>query len=617
MESCITKIKNFFQMETKKGVDFKKNKRRLLIPLYQREFKWENEKIETLINDIYNRDKFLGIIILDEEENHYEIVDGQQRITTCYLILLYLYNRYIGSKKEQESIYNIMKSDSEFVLKNDSVGDYIKETETRFDLNISECSDIYNQKGEFIRAYEKIEEVLGELDSLVEIRDFKRKLLDCEVLILFNDSHSSTSPIEQVYLDINEKSQLLDPEDIFKGHCFENFEDEQKKELRNLWVKLKRCSVYFENFGFTDLSKYIYGYLLISDSSYISEKLFVQGKHYLDGKTMDETDKILKEMIGYGNAIKKLYEDIKKDNYYFEDLSPKTKEHRNTKDLEILKIMISEMLECKSVYPKLPFMYLIYQFSINRKITDAISHEQFRKIITNIYIYVMLFNFKIGRKSKSDIDHSIKEALMSEPVNIALIISKAKQLRKEKCKEKVISERSSFDKLSFFFSVMDEYDVTQNWLRNKYTTKRGFTLEHFVVPDNRGAKITWKDKDDERRIDISLPLMSEFKKRTINYIIIEDDLNEQMKDYDIIQKISDIKSWYSVIGRNMPNHVKQYIDYIEEMDEYQELLRQKESEYNEEMVQQKYQKFIEVYFSDESEQLFLEKLNALFMNVFK
>ena len=81
MKSFVVKLHEFFSLNrTQPNIDnFEATKRQLLIPLYQREYKWENEKIESLIFDINIRDKFLGIIILDENQFCYEIVDARKR----------------------------------------------------------------------------------------------------------------------------------------------------------------------------------------------------------------------------------------------------------------------------------------------------------------------------------------------------------------------------------------------------------------------------------------------------------------------------------------------------------------------------------------------------------
>lgn len=55
MRAFVTKIYDFFKLDTGKEDDeknFRTGKRSLKIPLYQREYKWENEKISALISDI-------------------------------------------------------------------------------------------------------------------------------------------------------------------------------------------------------------------------------------------------------------------------------------------------------------------------------------------------------------------------------------------------------------------------------------------------------------------------------------------------------------------------------------------------------------------------------------
>lgn len=66
-----------------------------IIPLYQRNFAWEEPEIEKMLQDIfesYNTDKkqyFLGslIVIRRKNTNIYEVIDGQQRLTALSLII--------------------------------------------------------------------------------------------------------------------------------------------------------------------------------------------------------------------------------------------------------------------------------------------------------------------------------------------------------------------------------------------------------------------------------------------------------------------------------------------------------------------------------------------------
>lgn len=148
MKSFVITVEDFFKMNQSipNSGNFDEDKRSLLIPLYQREYRWGDDKIQALLNDIKKNSKFLGNIILDQCDDHYEIVDGQQRITTLVLILSQLYNRYSGHRREQENIINHLKLDGELLLKNDSVGDYLNFVDERIEVSINNENDVYCQK---------------------------------------------------------------------------------------------------------------------------------------------------------------------------------------------------------------------------------------------------------------------------------------------------------------------------------------------------------------------------------------------------------------------------------------------------------------------------------------
>ena len=64
-----------------------------IIPIYQRNYAWEKDEIEQLLTDIYdsNGRYYLGSLIVDEiAPNTFSVIDGQQRLTTLFLLLTYL-----------------------------------------------------------------------------------------------------------------------------------------------------------------------------------------------------------------------------------------------------------------------------------------------------------------------------------------------------------------------------------------------------------------------------------------------------------------------------------------------------------------------------------------------
>lgn len=74
-----------------------------LIPVYQRNYAWRAEQIEQLISDVKDsmdeksEGYFLGnlVVIKRDVGDVFEVIDGQQRLTTLYLLLTFL-ERYEG-----------------------------------------------------------------------------------------------------------------------------------------------------------------------------------------------------------------------------------------------------------------------------------------------------------------------------------------------------------------------------------------------------------------------------------------------------------------------------------------------------------------------------------------
>ena len=102
-----------------------------VIPLYQRNYAWGIDEIEQLLDDIYDapvgRDYFLGSLIVNYlvEEDKFEVIDGQQRLTTLYLLLSYLDKNYLhddslqfeAREKSNKTLKKIYKlNDKECVL---------------------------------------------------------------------------------------------------------------------------------------------------------------------------------------------------------------------------------------------------------------------------------------------------------------------------------------------------------------------------------------------------------------------------------------------------------------------------------------------------------------------
>lgn len=84
------------------------------IPSYQRGYRWTAQEVTDLLNDI---DEFVPrevngtdektwyclqpIVVKRKENNAYEVIDGQQRLTTIYLVLHYLNQGYVEARRDK------------------------------------------------------------------------------------------------------------------------------------------------------------------------------------------------------------------------------------------------------------------------------------------------------------------------------------------------------------------------------------------------------------------------------------------------------------------------------------------------------------------------------------
>lgn len=75
------------------------------IPSYQRGYRWGGKEVEMMLRDILDngdRPYSLQPVVVRKRDSDYELVDGQQRLTTLFLIYKYLYKRsggFMGDSK--------------------------------------------------------------------------------------------------------------------------------------------------------------------------------------------------------------------------------------------------------------------------------------------------------------------------------------------------------------------------------------------------------------------------------------------------------------------------------------------------------------------------------------
>lgn len=127
MQKKVEEINILEQLFSEKNIKY-------IIPLYQREFAWEDKEILQLIEDINDveentKNYYIGTLIVNKRENKYEVIDGQQRLTTLYLLFNVL------EIQTKEIISFECREKSNYTLKNLNK-EITEENKDRFENNI-------------------------------------------------------------------------------------------------------------------------------------------------------------------------------------------------------------------------------------------------------------------------------------------------------------------------------------------------------------------------------------------------------------------------------------------------------------------------------------------------
>ena len=236
-----------------------------LIPEYQRSYSWTSEQIDTLFNDIWDftcneggSDRegtyFLGSIVsYENDKREQEIIDGQQRITSIFLLLRAIYTKLNGvDEKTEKAKYFINKIepliwkthkltgkvDYSSVLLNSKV---ISETENEVLNTILETGKIDEESEDnYSKNYNQIFKLIEEksVENALMIYEFIYALLN-QVVILPITADSQETALT-IFSTLNDRGLPLSDADIFKAKIYNHLKDkDEKEEFIEKWKELE------------------------------------------------------------------------------------------------------------------------------------------------------------------------------------------------------------------------------------------------------------------------------------------------------------------------------------------------------------------------------------------
>lgn len=217
-----------------------------IIPNYQRNYSWHEEQIETLFDDINHEDQgyYIGNLLINNDDTSYNVIDGQQRLTTLSLMLLAIYenlNKFRVDMNPASSILNkIVETQMDIrrqLLVNGNVRLKLLDIDQKVWENLVKIlnDDTQGGWGRYLlfKRYKYIRDELFNLENFEVAEDlilFYKKLVNVEILQIFVPDLSDAY---QVFASFNSKGLPLTPLDLLKNIYL------SKNGTLDNWMKLK------------------------------------------------------------------------------------------------------------------------------------------------------------------------------------------------------------------------------------------------------------------------------------------------------------------------------------------------------------------------------------------
>jgi uncharacterized protein with ParB-like and HNH nuclease domain len=228
------------------------------IDYYQREYRWQVKHIEELITDLtekflnyydekHDRVKdgpkyghyFLGPIILSHRNGDMFVVDGQQRLTTLTLLLIFLKNLQEEKKTAkptnlEDYIFSQVRGMKSF---NIQVDDRLAVMDALYANKAFDATEKSESVQNISARYQDIQTLFpDELETehaLVMFIDWLLYNVDLVEIVAYSDEDAYT-----VFETMNDRGLNLNPTDMLKGYLLSNIVgDKQKEQANTLWKK--------------------------------------------------------------------------------------------------------------------------------------------------------------------------------------------------------------------------------------------------------------------------------------------------------------------------------------------------------------------------------------------
>lgn len=237
-----------------------------VIPEYQRPYAWSDEQIEDLFEDIWEFATTIGglkriafyflgsIVTFNNETGEQEIIDGQQRITSLFLLLRAIYTKLMkGDNANGEAAQNFINKIEPAVWRADNLTGKVDYADTLLTSKVvdNEGNNILRHILEtgttdekatdnYSKNYRRFQQILDRhcSESPLDVYDFIFALLNQAILLPIGADTQDTALT--IFSTLNDRGMPLNDSDIFKAKIYNHLAECDKEAFIARWKALER-----------------------------------------------------------------------------------------------------------------------------------------------------------------------------------------------------------------------------------------------------------------------------------------------------------------------------------------------------------------------------------------
>lgn len=245
-----------------------------IIPLYQRAYAWEDKQLTQLIEDISDitdeTNYYIGSLIVSKQDQKYEVVDGQQRLTSLYLLM-----NCLGLDVKNTLTFTCREK-SNYTLRN--IKDLLMDDRSKLDMDRIE-SGIHRGIDVLTEAISK-----DDFDKLAFIENLKK-------VIVYRIEVPENTDLNRYFEIMNTRGEQLEQHDILKATLMRYLPDDEKAAFARIW---DACS---------DMTGYVQMHF-ISRNNEVRESIFGGGWNDMPSDKWEDYLKGIKAADKDGNGHK-------------------------------------------------------------------------------------------------------------------------------------------------------------------------------------------------------------------------------------------------------------------------------------------------------------------------